>query len=102
MLLLGNTARRVRESNGLTQKAAADVLGITPVHLCNIEKNKSEPSAKLVAKFKDLWGIDLHILAWCLYGDPEELPEPMRAPMRELGKAWAAQLEGLVPRKENG
>lgn len=95
-LYLGNTARRVRESKGLTQKAAAEALGITQVHLSNIENNKGSPSSALLDRFRELWGIDLYILAWCLHGDPDDLPEPVRRPMRELAKAWLAELGEFI------
>jgi transcriptional regulator with XRE-family HTH domain len=97
MLYLGTTARRIRESKGLTQKAAAEALGITQVHLSNIEHNKGIPSAALLGRYRELWGIDLYILAWCLFGNPDELPEPVRRPMRELAKAWMAELGDFPP-----
>ena len=97
MIPLGNTARRVRECKNLTQKAAAEALGITSVHLSNIENNKAVPSPALLDRFRELWDVDLYILAWCLYGNPDDLPEPVRKPMRELAKAWIEQLGDLIP-----
>lgn len=62
------------------------------MHLCNIENNKSAPSSDLVGRYRDLWGVDLYVLAWCLHGDPHELPVAIRKPMRELAKAWKQEL----------
>jgi transcriptional regulator with XRE-family HTH domain len=97
MIQLGNTARRVREKKGLTQRATAQALGITPVHLSNFENNKVNPTKALLDRYRELWGIDLYILAWCLEGDPEELPAAIRGPMRALTKAWIAELGEMGP-----
>jgi hypothetical protein len=32
-----------------------------------------------------------------LYGNPDELPEPVRKPMKELAKVWIEQLGDLIP-----
>jgi transcriptional regulator with XRE-family HTH domain len=96
MMHLGQTARLLRERNGLTQKAAADALGITQVHLSNIENNKSIPSTHLLDRYREIWDVDLYILAWCLFGDPSELPRSVRKPMMELGKAWKRELGDLA------
>jgi transcriptional regulator with XRE-family HTH domain len=92
MIHLGKTARHLRESLGLTQRAAADQLGISCVHLCNIEKNKAVPSPTLLARFQELWNVDLYVLAWCLHGDAKKLPKPLRKPMTELARAWQEQI----------
>lgn len=97
MIHLGVTARRLREHKGLSQKAAADLLEITTVHLSNIENNKAVPSRELLDRYKKLWGVDLYVLAWCLHGNPDELPEAVREPMRQLGQAWMKELGDLVP-----
>ena len=96
MIHLGKTARYLRERKGLSQTAAADALGISQVHLSNIENNKSLPSPNLLERYRQLWGVDLYVLAWCLYGDPEQLPEAVRRPMRELAAAWRRQLGDLA------
>jgi transcriptional regulator with XRE-family HTH domain len=96
MIHLGKTARYLRERKKLSQREAADALGITQVHLSNLENNKALPSPALVARYRDLWGVDLHVLAWCLYGDPSDLPEAVRGPMQELAAAWRRELGELV------
>jgi len=96
MIHLGQTARILRERKGLTQVAAAELLDITQVHLSNVETNKSLPSPKLLDKYHELWGVDLYILAWCLFGNPEELPRGVRKPMLELAKAWKRELGDLA------
>jgi len=96
MIHLGKTAKYLRERKGLTQRVAAEALGITQVHLSNVENNKSVPSAKLLDRYRELWAVDLYILAWCLHGDPSRLPKAVRGPMRELADAWRRQLGDLA------
>jgi len=100
MIYLGQTARYLRESFGLTQRAAAERLGISYVHLCNIENNKSVPSPELLEKFREVWDVDLYVLAWCLHGDANKLPKPLRKPMNDLAKAWQDQIERAVAKNQ--
>jgi transcriptional regulator with XRE-family HTH domain len=102
MIRLGRTARHLRESLGLTQRAAAQSLGISAVHLCNIEKGNSVPSPELLTRYRNTWGIDLYVLAWCLHGNTKDLPPAIRKPMRDLAKVWERQLaeKGLKKRME--
>ena len=97
MVHIGKTARFLREKKGLSQRQAADALGITQVHLSNIENNKSQPSPNLLDRYRELWGVDLYVLAWCLHGDTSRLPEAVRKPMHQLAEAWKRELGDLVP-----
>lgn len=92
MIKLGKTAKYLRESRGVNQREAAKLLGVSVVHLCNIENNKSAPSSALLDRYSELWGVDLYVLAWCLNGDVEKLPTSLRKPANELAKAWKKQL----------
>lgn len=102
MMHVGKTARYVRERKGLTLRAAAVPLEISHVHLCNIENNQAVPSLQLLEKMKDVYGVDLIVLGWCLYGDLNRLPPAVRAPMKALGEAWKRELGDLaeLPRGE--
>jgi transcriptional regulator with XRE-family HTH domain len=97
MIHLGKTARYLRERKGMTQVAAAHALGITQVHLSNVENNKAVPSPKLLERYRELWGVDLYILAWSLFGDLDKLPPGVRGPMTALGKAWRKEFGDLAP-----
>ncbi len=101
MIDLGKTIRHVREAKGLTQRAAAEILGITDVYLCNLEHDKARPSAELLAKIHDEWKVDLYILSWCLHGDLKRLPKAVRGPMKLLAQAWRSELErqGMLKRR---
>lgn len=96
MIHVGKTARHLRESLGMTQRAAAEKLGISVVHLCNIENSKSAPSPALLERFRELWNVDLYMLAWCLHGDLEKLPKAVHKPMAELARAWQGQLDSVI------
>jgi transcriptional regulator with XRE-family HTH domain len=98
-MYLGKTAKYLREELGLTQRAAAEALGISYVHLSNIENNKAIPSAGLLDRYRELWGVDLYVLAWCLHGDLNRLPKAVRKPMAELAAAWKHQLERLTQKR---
>ena len=99
MIKLGNTARYLRESKGVSQRKAAELLEVSVVHLCNVENNKSVPSAALLDRYRNLWGVDLYVLAWCLNGDVEKLPPKVRKPAAELAKAWQRQLADLTKQR---
>ena len=96
MIQLGIIARRVRESKGISQVAAAKLLDISSVHLCNIEGDKARPSPELLARYRELWGVDLYVLAWCLSGDVDRLPAGVRDAGRRLTAAWRKALGDLV------
>lgn len=93
MIQLGNTIKYVRETKGLTQRAAANALGVSDVHLCNLEHDKARPSEDLLNKMRNEWGVDIYILSWCLFGDVKRLPKAVRAPMEQLAQAWRNELE---------
>lgn len=95
-ILLGDTARQLRESLGMTQRAAAQSLGISFVHLCNIERNRAAPSQALIDKIRDLWGVDLYVLAWCNSGDTSKLPAPLRKAAADLADGWRRQIDKAV------
>jgi transcriptional regulator with XRE-family HTH domain len=96
MIQLGNIARRVRESKGISQVAAAKLLEISSVHLCNIEGDKARPSPELLARYRELWGVDLYVLAWCLSGDLDRLPASVRDAGHRLTSAWRKALGDLI------
>jgi transcriptional regulator with XRE-family HTH domain len=99
MIKLGNTARHLRDVLGLKQREVAEALGISIVHLCNVENNKSSPSPALLARYKKLWGVDLYMLAWCLSGDLKKLPPAIRAPAEKLAEAWREQIRVILNRR---
>lgn len=95
MINLGSSIRQIRETQGLTQRAAAKVLRISDVHLCNVENGRARPSAELLAEIEAAWGVDVYIYAWCMNGNVSELPAPVRTAMQQLTEAWKAELGSI-------
>ena len=101
MIKLGSTIKYVRETKALTQRAAAAALGVSDVHLCNLEHDNARPSADLLSRIHKEWDIDVYILAWCLEGDANKLPRAVRGPMEQLAEAWRSDLERKRILKKN-
>ena len=99
MIHVGKTARQLRESLRLTQQEMADALGVTNVHLSNIENDKSFPSQDLIDRYREKFEVDLYILAWCRgEANEERLPPSLRKPAAQLAKAWEQRFEEVVKR----
>jgi transcriptional regulator with XRE-family HTH domain len=91
-LYVGRTSRYLRECLGLKQKKMAEQLGISVVHYCNIENNKSVPSPELVERYRELWDVDLHVLGWSLFGDTSRLPLPLQESAARIAEVWQNEL----------
>ena len=99
MIHVGRTVKEFRETLRLTQHEMAAVLGVTNVHLSNIENNKSFPSQDLIDRFRDRYEVDLYILAWCRDAESGKNVHPaMRKPALLLAKAWEVRLADIVKR----
>jgi transcriptional regulator with XRE-family HTH domain len=101
MIFVGKAARFLREKLGLTQREAASKLQISYVHLSNLENDKAAPTRNVLEKFRELWGIDLYVLSWCMGGDLKKLPMAFRDPARKLTEAWKKQIDALITRAED-
>lgn len=95
MYELGRTARQVREKLGMTQRAAADALGISAVHLSNVERGVTPPSASLIARLTELYGVDVWVLCYC-EGEHGPGSEVVRQARQQLAKALRSELGGPV------
>lgn len=96
MIDIGSSAKQLRQRLNWTQRETAVQLGITCVHLCNIENNKSNPSPGLLDRYRELWGIDLYVLAWCDHGELDALPESVQQAARKLSTAWSKQINAVI------
>ncbi len=101
MIDIGSTAKSLRESVGWTQRRTADALGVSPVHLCNFEKGKVPLTPSMLEKYRELWGIDLYVLAWCEHGDPSELPAAVRTAAEKLAEVWKRRVAETVDVQRN-
>lgn len=91
MRYLGKTARKVRVQAGLTQAKFAEQLGISIVHLSNIENDHSMPSVELIKKYLQITGVDLYVMDWCDNGDLDLLPVAVRDAAAKLREAWSQE-----------
>ena len=56
----GMTLKAARVNAGLTQKKAAEMLGISEYTLINYEKGKSSPDVRVLKKIENLYGVPYH------------------------------------------
>jgi transcriptional regulator with XRE-family HTH domain len=96
MIHVGKTARQLRESLGLTQVEMANKLGITSIYISKIENEHSFPTRQMIERYREAFGVDLYVLAWCQHGDIEKLPAAIREPAAALAKAWEKRFGALV------
>lgn len=94
--VIGTTARNLRKSLGWSQRQAAEELGVSAVHLCNIEHNRARPSQALLDRYCNLWGVDLYVLTWCESGEVQSLPSGVRRAAEKLSAAWRDQISQQV------
>jgi len=64
--------------------------------LCNVESDKKQPSQSLLDRYRELWGIDLYVLAWSLHGDVSQLPKPLQAAAKALSDRWKCHIDELL------
>lgn len=102
MRYIGQTAREVRSRLGMSQQAMADEIGVSVVHLCNIENGKSKPSAGLLDKYREFAGVDLYVLAWASEGDTSSLPEGIREAAEALQIAWSKHADEAIASVRTG
>lgn len=96
MLHIGPSAKALRESIGWTQRRTAAALDITPVHLCNFEKGKVPLTPTMLERYRELWGVDLYVLAWCEHGKEEDLPPAFRETAAQLAALWKQRVAELT------
>jgi transcriptional regulator with XRE-family HTH domain len=89
---IGSTVRYVREKLGMTQKAAAEALGVSSVHLSNVERGVTPPSALLLSRFAEVYRIDVYVLNYCTGDEDGDVPEAVKQARRKLGEALRRQL----------
>ncbi len=93
---LCDAARELRSRIGLSVRKAADELGMSYVHLSNIENQKVSPSPEVIDRFRQAWGIDLYMFAVCKFSDLEEYPERVARPLERLRAAWEREIDDLI------
>jgi len=57
MRQIGAKIRELRKLRDVTQREAARRLGVSAVHLCNVERGHTQPSWRLLAKIERIWQV---------------------------------------------
>ncbi len=69
MVDIGKALKELRARVGITQRSAANQVGVTYPHMSNVENGSKQPSWKLLADLSTLYGIDVYVYAWLKSGD---------------------------------
>lgn len=99
---LGKAAQDLRQKLKLSLRAAADELGVSYVHLCNVENCKASPSPEMIEKFHAAWGIDLYMYALAFFSDDREIPKELRGPIKALEAGWRQHILKLLRERSKG
>ena len=83
-MTIGEAIKRIRESRGLTLDDAADELGTGIGYLARAELANEMPHSWLCNQMREKWGIDPHVLRWCVHGNIDKLPVQVRESARNL------------------
>ena len=92
---IGKRFKMYRERRGLSQKEAAELLGVKGYQLANYECNRSEPNLKTLRLMSKVYHVSLdHLLATApIYGD--NFLEEQEIREREM-KEFKEKLETLI------
>jgi len=96
---LGKASQELRKRLKLSLRDAAAELGISYVHLCNVENDKASLSPDTIERFYDAWGIDLYMYALAFHSDDRNTPKALRAPVKALAKGWKEHIESLLQKR---
>ena len=88
----------------MTQKAAAEALGDSSVHLSNVARGVTQPSASLMSRLTEVYGVNVPVLCYCTGDDlcyctgddDDDVPERVNLARRKLTKAPRRQLGNAV------
>ncbi len=97
---LGIAAKELRNRLKLSLRDAAVELGISYVHLCNVENGKASLSPETIERFHEAWGIDLYMYALAFHGDDRDTPMALRAPVKALAEGWKKHIETLLRERD--
>ena len=100
---IGKRFKMYRERRGLSQKEAAELLGVKGYQLANYECNRSEPNLKTLRLMSKVYHVSLdHLLATAgIYGDNFlEEQEIREREIEDVKNQINALLERLVARQK--
>ena len=61
-LRISTVIRETRKEKGLTQEGLAELIGVTPGYVGQLERNETTPSAVILSKIVEVLGIDANSL----------------------------------------
>lgn len=109
MIHVGKTTRKLRTTLGLTIEQFCEALAgpysppaITLAELEAVEANAIYPPEMLLRRVRDVYGVDLYVLAWLWFGDANQLKEPLRSKVIELTKSWGERAEAAIASAKDG
>ena len=91
----GRRFKLYRKSKNLTQKQAAELLGVKPYQLANYESNRSEPNIRVLIGMSKAYGVSIDLLLGNAkeFGPTIEEREVMEKERREFQKELMALLK---------
>lgn len=95
---IGKAIRDMRHLYGLSLREAGDELGVSDVHLCNVEMGHSSAGPRLLAAIRKTWEFDPYVFAWLSDGDENRLPPKLRKSALELTRMWWEELKRRIKR----
>ncbi len=96
MINIGKALKYLREKFELSQRAAATELEISVVYLNRLENDKVSPTSTMIDRIFEVWGVDLYVLAACLFSDESRFPSEARQPMRDLKASWEKEINKII------
>lgn len=92
---IGRRFKLYRKNKNLTQKDAAELLGVKPYQLANYESNRSEPSIRVLIAMSKAYGVSIDLLLGNAkeFGPSIEERETMEKERREFQKELMKLLE---------
>ena len=72
---LGTTIKKIRQQKGVRQNSLAELSGITPTYLSQIESNQKEPNLSTLRAISEQLGMPLPILFFLSLDAEDVIPE---------------------------
>jgi transcriptional regulator with XRE-family HTH domain len=93
-LTFGDLIATARLNRGWTQNRLAEVVGMSPQYLCDIERGRRTPAhLDVVKRFSAVLEINLDVLCWSVGLLPPDLPDNVSP--QQITAAFAAMREVL-------
>jgi transcriptional regulator with XRE-family HTH domain len=88
-------AERLRYGLGWSKSRLAAELGVNPGQWVRYENGRHAFSLPAIELVRETFGIDIYVLAYCLYNDTSKLPPRIQELLAELRDEWTEQIERM-------